>query len=184
MNKNAVQHEQEAGKPSSTVGYSLNILNRVFDFILDAGKTIGMWLIFIVCFAICFHVVMRYIFNSPINWTVDMAMLAMFYLTYLGTAWLLREDGHVSLDFLYHAMGPQRFGKLNRVLNFICAVACFIVIYFSTMETILAIRLDLAVNIPLEPPKWATFAVIPIGFFLLAIEFLRKTFKGITTKEE
>ena len=155
----------------------------VFDLVLNAGKSIGMWMIFVALIIICAHVFMRYLFDQPLNWSIDIATLFMLYITFLGSAWLLREDGHVSLDFLFHMIGPQKYGKIQRVNNIVCCLACLIVAYYGIVETKLAHELEMAVDMPLAPPKWIALVVVTVGFTLLAIEFGRKVVNSFRTKD-
>jgi TRAP-type C4-dicarboxylate transport system permease small subunit len=137
----------------------------------------------ITCLGISLHVFMRYFFGLPINWFIDIATLFLFYITFLGAAWLLRENGHVSLDFLFHAIGPEKYGKVEIITNFICAIACLVITYYGVVEMMLSIELEIVVDMPLAPPKWIVLVFIPLGFLMLAIEFLRKVFRGLTLKK-
>lgn len=167
--------QADTGKP--------HFIIRLFDRVLDLGKFIGMIMILLTCIGICVHVLLRYFFDLPLNWTIDISTLFMFYITFLGTAWLLREDGHVSLDFLFHAIGPQKFGRLEILTNLICSFACLIIVYYGILETKLAIELEVAVDMPLAPPKWIVLIFIPYGFLLLAMEFLRKVVKSLKANQ-
>lgn len=166
----------DAGKP--------HLIIKLFDRLLDLGKSIGMIMIFLSCIGICVHVFLRYFFHLPLNWTIDISTLFMFYITFLGTAWLLREDGHVSLDFLFHAIGPQKYGKLEILTSLLCALACLIIVYYGIAETKLAIELEVAVDMPLAPPKWIVLIFIPYGFLLLAVQFVRRVFKLLKANEK
>jgi hypothetical protein len=42
-------------------------------------------------------------------------------------------------------------------------------------ETIDVWKLDLSVDMPLEPPKWLVVIIIPLGSILLLIQFIRRT---------
>lgn len=158
------------------------LLGRLFDSILDLGKNIGMAMVLIAMLGLCLHVFMRYFFDSPINWMVDVSTLFMFFITFLGAAWLLREDGHVSLDFLYHTIGARKYRKVEIATNCACVIACLIVAYYGILEAKLAYDLDLRVDMPLETPKWIILTVMPVGFVMIAIEFVRKIIKGVKTK--
>ena len=147
-----------------------------YDRILDFGAEIGMLMIFIAFAGICWHVAGRYLFDAPINWFIDIATLLLFYITYLGSAWLLREKGHVSLDILRNFMGPIKYKKVEIATNLFCAVACLLVAYYGVLETKLAIELDITIDMPLMPPKWIVLFMIPVSFVMMAIEFFRQVF--------
>ncbi|MFC1868811.1 TRAP transporter small permease [Thermodesulfobacteriota bacterium] len=124
--------------------------------------------------AICAHVVMRYIFNYPLNWTIDVSSILLLYATFLGAAWLLRDEGHVSVDVV-NSFLKQRHQYLLQVVNSaICALVCAIITFYGVIETVSVWKLDLIVDMPLEPPKWVAIIIIPFGSILLFIQFLRR----------
>ncbi len=45
------------------------------------------------------QVVMRYVLNSPLSWPEELARYLMIWATFIGAALLVREDGHVRLDY-------------------------------------------------------------------------------------
>jgi hypothetical protein len=46
---------------------------------------------------------------------------------------------------------------------------------YGVKETITVWKLDLYVDMPLEPPKWLVTIIIPLGSILLLIQFIRRT---------
>ena len=147
---------------------------KVLDRINNAGRNIGMIMIFISIVTISVHVVMRKFFHRPINWTIDVSMLFLFYITIFSSSWLLKADGHVSLDLLKEKIGKRRTAIFEMITNTIGALLCLVVVYYSILETIKVIRLDIIVDMPLQPPKWIVIGFLPIGFLLIFFEFVRK----------
>ena len=147
---------------------------KVLDRINNAGKNIGMIMILVAIVTITIHVVMRKLFHHPINWTIDVSMLFLFYITIFGSAWLLREDGHVSLDILKERISKHGMAKFEMVTNSIGALLCLVVVYFSILQTIKTIRFEIIVDMPLQPPKWIVLGFLPIAFMLMFFEFVRK----------
>ena len=63
---------------------------------------------------------------------------------------------------------------IEMITSIIGALLCLVVVYYSVLETIKVIRLDIIVDMPLQPPKWIVIGFLPIGFLLLFFEFIRK----------
>ena len=148
----------------------------VFDRILGITSTVGIIMIMFMMLAICAHVGMRYIFGKPLNWVIDVSTILLLYTAFLGAAWLLRAEGHVAVDFVSAQLKPRHQFLLQVINSLICAVVCAIIVLYGTIETISVWRLDLSVDMPLEPPKWLVIIIIPLGSILLFIQFIRRTF--------
>lgn len=154
-----------------------------FDAFLLFERTLVILMIAIIMIGICVHVFMRYLFGMPINWFIDVATLFLFFMTFLGAAWLLNEDGHVSMDFLFHMIGPRKFRKVETVINIGSAMACLLVAVFGVVEMIDAYQIETTVDIPSAPPKWIVLAMIPVGFVTLMIEFIRKALRNLSAND-
>lgn len=145
-----------------------------FDRILGFASILGMGMILFAMLSLCAHVVMRYIFHKPLNWTLDVSSIFLLYLTLLAAAWLQKFEGHVAIDFIFGFLKPKSQLKLHIFNSIICAIAFLIMIWFGIKETITVYRMDLYEDMPLEPPKWILIVVIPIGFLMLFIQFIRR----------
>jgi len=148
--------------------------NTVFDRILDVTSIAGMVMIVFAMLSLCAHVLMRYIFDKPLNWTLDVASIFLLYITLLAAAWLQKSEGHVAVDFIFNLLRSKSQIKLHIFNSIICVIAFLVMIMFGIKETITVYRMDLYADMPLEPPKWILMIVIPIGFFMLLIQYLRR----------
>jgi C4-dicarboxylate transporter DctQ subunit len=110
------------------------------DSLLDRLNSVMAWIaalaIIFMMFAISYAVMMRYVWNKPVPWIVEISSYLMLYITFLGTAWLQRKGGHVEVDLFT--------GRLKDVT---------------------------AIGI-LNTPQFLLMGIIPIGGFLLLVEFL------------
>jgi TRAP-type C4-dicarboxylate transport system permease small subunit len=147
----------------------------VFDRILGITSTVGIIMIMFMMLAICAHVGMRYIFGKPLNWVIDVSTILLLYTAFLGAAWLLRAEGHVAVDFILAQLKPRHQFLLQVINSLICVAVCAIITLYGVKETITVWKLDLYVDMPLEPPKWLVTIIIPLGSILLLIQFIRRT---------
>ena len=79
---------------SKTIKY----LEAIFDTIINISAIFAGVLIILIMLCVCVDVIMRYFFNSPLFWVVELGEYAMLYITFTGAAWLLKTDGHVTID--------------------------------------------------------------------------------------
>ncbi len=147
----------------------------VFDRTLDTLVFIACAILAFVALSIGAEVFMRYFLDSPIIWVVEISELSLLYITFLGTAWLLRREGHVSMDFVVNRLGPKNRGLLGAVTSVFGAIVCLIIVWYGTRITWYNLQTGAYLETLLEPSKGAILAIIPFGSFLLFIQFLRRT---------
>jgi TRAP-type C4-dicarboxylate transport system permease small subunit len=64
---------------------------------------------------------------------------------------------------------------LARVVSFIGMVVCLVIAWYALRVTLTAQGLEIR---SFEMPKWIVYAPLPLGFFLLAVEFFRHMLGG------
>lgn len=126
-----------------------------------------------ITLAICAEVVMRYGFNRPLTWVVEVSEYALLWMTFLGTSWVLRQGGHVRVDILMHLLSP----RLLRVCGLISAgagiLAGLVLVVFGANAVWTALARGSFKSTGLDIPTWLVLVVIPVGGLLLLARFLR-----------
>jgi C4-dicarboxylate transporter DctQ subunit len=151
----------------------------IFDRLIDKMAALaGVILVFITA-AVCYTIGMRYLFTKTTIWIMPITEYALLWIVFLGTTWLLRERGHITTDILYVHLNERAKGRLDCIMFFIGGLACAVMVYFGmgyVGECILKGVTDVrAITIP----KWAVFIIIPIGSFLLTIQFFRMAWRRL-----
>jgi TRAP-type C4-dicarboxylate transport system permease small subunit len=110
----------------------------------------------------------------------DLVEYALFVATFLAAPWLLRQNGHVQVDFLVTAL-PARLGNaLRRLADAVGLVVCLVLLVYAVRVTW---RSWASGNIVLKTvvfPEWWLYAVIVVSMFLLVLEFMRRLVLGNT----
>ena len=78
-----------------------------FDWLLNSLSFLTGAIIFIVMMTVCLNVLMRYAFNRPIMGVEEITEYLLLLITFIGSAWLLREEGHVGVDILMVRLSPR-----------------------------------------------------------------------------
>jgi C4-dicarboxylate transporter, DctQ subunit len=147
---------------------------EIFDHVINFLAFLAGILVILLMLITCFQVVMRYIFHAPFGWVVEICEYMLLYITFLGTAWLLRENGHVGVDIVLNFLHPQLRKILILVTSGICALACPFLVLYGMMITWDYFERGTLVMQTINTPKWILMAVIPMGGFMLTIQFLRQ----------
>ena len=79
------------------------------------GK-IFAWLIVLMAVGTGYAVFMRYVFNRPPAWSLDVSFIAYGTLFMMGGAYTLSRGGHVRGDFIYRLWQPRRQALVDFVL--------------------------------------------------------------------
>ncbi len=76
-------------------------IRKYIDKILYASLTV----LFIMMFGVTtLNVILRYIFNSPLSFAVELGRYCFCAIVYLGSILVMREDGHIGLDIIVDAL--------------------------------------------------------------------------------
>lgn len=153
-------------------------LVRLFDFIVKAGGALAGLLMVAIMLMVCAKVFMRYVLG--VGWVgVDQISGSMLlYITFLGAAWVLLQDKHITIDILFGHLSPKRQRGLTMVNSAICALLCLLLFVYSTNEVIYSWNSGFRVASELEIPRAFNLIVIPVGSLLLCIQFLRRALRA------
>jgi len=126
--------------------------------------------------AVVAKVAMRYFFNSPIVWVIDITEYAMLFITFLGTAWLLKREGHVIMDLLLDRLNHKNRHIVIVITSVFAATTCFIITWYGVVVGLDWYSINYFYQGALDIPAFYLEAVIPTGMLLVAIQFLRRAY--------
>ena len=61
----------------------------------------------------------RYIFRNAITWQTELVTMLLVASTFIGSAYVLSEKGHVNMEYLYSFMSEKNITKLKNFYRFI-----------------------------------------------------------------
>ena len=152
-------------------------LNAILERINNAMAWIAALAIIFMMFAISYAVMMRYIWNKPVPWIVEISSYLMLYITFLGTAWLQRKGGHVEVDLFIGRLKPRSRAVLKAVTSLGGALVGFILAWKGALVTVDYLQRDVTVIGILNTPQFLLMGIIPIGGLLLLVEFLLQAWR-------
>ncbi len=149
----------------------------VFDHIVDYFFCIGMVILLLVWSIVCADVAMRYLLNNPIAWSVEATEYGLVLIAFLGAPWLLRKKLHTNIDIVIVYLAPKAQRTLNIVTHIVGAIICLIISFYSAQANWDQFQRGVLLTKAVEIPKAYLFVIIPLGTFLLSIQFLREAYK-------
>lgn len=119
-------------------------------------------------------VVLRYFFNAPTIWAMDVNTMTFTGICFLAGAYALLHDTHVKLDILYRGWTRKRRIMVDLVtLPLALAAVCF-VIWKGIDAFLWAIKTNQHGQSYWGPPLWPVKLCLPLGAVLLLIQGLAK----------
>ena len=101
----------------------------------------------------------------------------LYLMTLLAAPWLLRQGQHIRVDIILRAL-PVRVAWLLEWLGDIVGLfCCLYFVWYGCLITVASYNAG-SINIKtLVTPEWWTLAPLPLGFSLLAIEFIFRMYR-------
>ena len=154
----------------------LRVLARIFDRATNIAAFIAAALIMFIMIAVSTDVAMRYLFNRPMIWTVDVTRIMLLYITFLGTTWVLKRGGHIKVDILFSRLSPRNQSVVGILSSVIGIILCLVFVWYGTQVTWDYFQRGVRLYTELQPLRAPILAVVPVGSFLLLTQFLRNLY--------
>lgn len=157
---------------------------NVFDFIIESLSYLAGIIVLVITFVVSVSAVMRYLGFRPPLWAFQFTEYALLWFTFLGAAWLLREEGHISIDTIVSRLKRKTRRKLNIIDNVLGFLVSSIVFWFGTLHTIDLFQRGIMEVKGVIVPKGPLFLIIPIGGLVLAVQFGRQFINNLRSNSE
>lgn len=141
----------------------------------------AVWLMAIVVPVMLYEVAMRYLFNAPTVWGMELAVLLFGPYFLLGGPHLLHTRGHVALDLARQRMSAAWQRRLDLINYPVIVFFCAVLLYFSVPSAFSAWSYRETSFSAWNPPIWPVKAAVPLALLLMLlqalVEFLHIAFK-------
>jgi TRAP-type C4-dicarboxylate transport system permease small subunit len=121
-------------------------------------------------------------FFQSIYFAEEVSKFLVMLTTFTGVSYAVRKARHIRMGAFLDAM-PQTMEKVFIIIiSMVSAVVMGIMTWFSYQYLMNA--MDMGHMTPaLRVPKWTFYVIIPIGFGLACIQYIRTIIKNFTEKE-
>ena len=162
----------------------VNKVSKLLDRVEDVSAITAGLLVLVSMFTVILEVLMRYFLNKPSVWVQEYNEYILLYIPFLAGAWLLRLNGHVSVDIINKFLGRKSTYILNIIVALVGIVVMTTIVYYGTLVTMDAFERNVKSTTALKTPQAYVYIIIPLGSFLLLLEFLRQLFTVKDVKNE
>ena len=150
-------------------------LDRIFDAVVKYLGYLAAALLVLMALAISSDVILRYAVNTPLKFVFEATEYALLFITFLAAAWVLQKDEHVRLDLVLNGLRRKSRARIEAVTSVVMALVCLVFTWSSAHYTIYLFQNDITIQKYYTIPQVTVFFIIPVGFFLLLIQSVKRT---------
>jgi TRAP-type C4-dicarboxylate transport system permease small subunit len=121
-------------------------------------------------------------FFQSIYFAEEVSKFLVMLTTFTGVSYGVRKARHIRMGAFLDAMPPKMEKIFLIVISFISAVVMAIMTWFSYKYLMNAMNMG-HMTPALRVPKWTFYVIIPIGFGLACIQYIRTIIKNFTEKD-
>jgi len=146
---------------------------RAYDRLIYSLAGLAGAMIAGVCLMIVYDVIARNLGLQPPRSTVALTEYALLYFTMAAAPYLVRVKGHIVVEVVYQRLGGKVQKYLDKAILIFCSVVATVIgtiALILLMESLGTGEIEIR---SLDMPRWLLFAPLAIGFFLMALEFVR-----------
>jgi TRAP-type C4-dicarboxylate transport system permease small subunit len=147
---------------------------KILDRICVVFSVVSALLLLFITFSIGYSIFARFVKISSPVWIVQFNEYSLLWMTFLGTAWVLSADKHVSINLVVERLG-RGAGKVLGLVNCVLGMGLCGVLgwygFFTTRETFVRKVIDVQA---IDIPKAWILVIIPVGFLLTFFKFMHK----------
>jgi len=145
-------------------------VKSAFRRVTGSMAMLSEWVLLTMTLIVFYDVVMRYIFNSPTMWVLEMSEYMLVFVGFIGTAEIQARKGNIRMDFLYLKFSSGMKRAADVFISLLMAIFSFLLLRASLMMTIAAYKYDSASNSLLEIPLFLPYSIVAIGTFFLLLQ--------------
>jgi TRAP-type C4-dicarboxylate transport system permease small subunit len=135
------------------------------------GGVVGQVGLLFMVVSISYDVVMRYVFVAPTHWALEVNTFLLAFLCVIPAADVLRVGSQIRILFLYDRLTPAVQARLDLLRAaagiFFCGVMIWKGADMAWKAWLHNDRMSTSLGTPLVIP----YLLLPIGFFLLALQY-------------
>ena len=121
-------------------------------------------------------------FFQSIYFAEEVSKFLVMLTTFTGVSYGVRKARHIRMGAFLDAMPPKMEKTFLIIISFVSAVVMAIMTWFSYKYLMNAMHMG-HMTPALRVPKWTFYVIIPIGFGLACIQYIRTIIKNLTEKD-
>lgn len=123
------------------------------------------------------QVILRYVFNSSLHWSEELARYVFIWQIWLGTSIAMKTDEHIRMDMLGNKLNERGKMILSIISNSLMLLFClFLVCYGSELVHSMMRR---GISSPaLRIPMWVVYLALPASQLIVGMRLISRIIKN------
>lgn len=147
---------------------------RAYTLLLQAFAYIAAVIVGAMALAVTLDVLARNLGWGNTGWVVELSEYSLPVATLLVAPYLLHRNEHVRLDVVLVMLPKRAALVLERIADVVGMMICAIFVWYGIKLIADSMHIHSMVVKTLSIPEWWQYALVPVCFFLLAVEFARR----------
>lgn len=154
----------------------------LFKAITRCEEFILSYSVILMAIVLVGSVISRKVFNHSLSFSEEAGQTLTLIVTFLGIGYAAKKAKHITMSAIYDLVSDKYKKILTTIITGGTSIAMFYICYYGMLYTIKVHELG-RVSPSMRIPMYLIVAVVPIGFFLGAIEYGRTFIKNLKEKE-
>ena len=121
-------------------------------------------------------------FFQSIYFAEEISKFLVMLMTFVGVSFGVRKARHIRMGAFLDAMPPKMEKVFLIIISLVSAFVMGMMAWFSLKYLLNAMTME-HMTPALRVPKWTFYVIVPIGFGLACIQYLRTILKNLTEKD-
>jgi len=148
-------------------------LVKAYDGVVLGMAALAAFLMAAMMVVICLDVLLRNLGYQSSAHFFTFTEYALLMVPCMGAPWLVREKGHIYVEIMLMTLGERARARMTVAIGLVCIALCLVLAWYGfgiAWQDFVRSEKDVR---SLDMPRWMVVVWIPIGFFLMAVEFAR-----------
>jgi len=125
----------------------------------------------------------RYFFQNAITWQTELVTILLVASTFIGSAYVLSEKAHVSMDWIYDFLSKSNVIRLKIFTSLLSLVFFLFLFYFTFLMVEEAFVKNYTTGTIWDPPLWVPYSSMLIGATLMILQYIAEIIKLLDQKD-
>ena len=159
-------------------------LSSAIDWVNERIAVIANWLVLLACLISAGNAASRYLFSESSNGWLEIQWYMFAAMVLLGAPYTLKMNEHVRVDLVYGMVSERTRIWIDIIGGFLFLLPiCVILTYFTWPWFVDSWKLNEASSNAGGLLRWPVKLLLPVGFFLMALQGVSEIIKRIAALE-
>ena len=125
----------------------------------------------------------RYFFQRAITWQTELVTMLLVASTFIGSAYVLSEKAHVSMEWIYDFLSKKNIIRLKIFTSLVSLIFFLLLFYFTFLMVEEAFIKNYTTGTVWSPPLWIPYSSMLIGATLMILQYIAAIIKLFDDKD-